>query len=30
LDASGSCTFNNGICEAQSSALRGWPTVSLR
>ena len=28
LDSPGSCTFNNGICEAQFSALEGLPTVS--
>ena len=28
LDFPGSCTFNNGICEAQFSALGGSPTVS--
>jgi hypothetical protein len=30
LDSPGSCPFNNGICEAQCSALGGSPTVSLR
>jgi hypothetical protein len=30
LDSPGSCPFNNGICEAQCSALWGWPTVSAR
>jgi hypothetical protein len=29
LDSPGSCTFNNGICEAQFSALGGSPTVSI-
>jgi hypothetical protein len=30
LDSPGSCPFNNGICEAQCSALGGSPTVSGR
>jgi integrase family protein with SAM-like domain len=30
LDAPGSCTFSNGICEAQFAALGGSPTVSGR
>jgi hypothetical protein len=29
LDSPDSCAFNNGICEAQFSALGGSPTLSL-